>query len=448
MSQAPIPTASAADVDLRADYREHVERLAHQYAEVLKQSELDAVVIHSGSPKKKSIFDDQYFPHRPTPHFQHWVNLWDADCAVVVVVGKKPKLYWPENKSFWERPRPVDASFLDGAFDVHRTAVTKDDLPSRIAFVGETPERAAELGIENVNSPPLVAALDALRAQKSAYEITCLAEANVIAARGHEALRQAFQGGAVSELELHLAYLAATGQDDPETPYKNIVATDENAAILHHIAYGVDRRKACSLLVDAGASYRGYNSDITRTWVRPGSSGVDAFAELALGLEEAQKALAARVKVGAVFETLHDDACLAVATLLKKAGVVRDISAEEADAKGISRVFLPHGLGHSLGLQTHDVGCALRKPKTENPYLRHTSSLEVGQVITIEPGIYFIDTLLAELREKPEGANVNWKLVDELAHFGGIRIEDDIVVTENGGRNLTRPSLPNGAAYR
>ncbi|MFO0663337.1 MAG: Xaa-Pro dipeptidase [Polyangiaceae bacterium] len=442
--------ASNDSSDLRATYREHVAELVRDYEKALAAHDLDGIVVHSGSAKKKSIFDDQYFPHRPTPHFQHWANLWDPDCAVVFAVGRKPRLYWPPNTSFWERPRPVDASYFEGTFELHRGEVqgAKGTFPARMAFIGETPERAAELGIEAVNPPALLATLDALRSRKTAYEVACLQRANDLAAKGHEALRVAFQSGDASELELHLAYLAATGQDDPETPYKNIVAAGENAAILHHIAYGTQRQRARSLLVDAGAVYRGYCSDITRTWVRPGSAGADTFAELALGLEEAQKGLAARVQAGAVFETLHDDACRAVATLLKKAGVLRDISAEEADAKGISRVFLPHGLGHSLGLQTHDVGCALRKPKAENPFLRHTASLEVGQVITIEPGIYFIDTLLAELREKPEGSHVDWKLVEELSHFGGIRIEDDIVVTSTGSQNLTRPFLPEGAAYK
>ena len=82
-------------------------------------------------------------------------------------------------------------------------------------------------------------------------------------------MRKAFDGGARSELELHLAYLGATRQDDQETPYKNIVALGRNAAMLHHVSYGRDATRAESLLVDAGASYLGYCSDITRTWARP-----------------------------------------------------------------------------------------------------------------------------------------------------------------------------------
>jgi Xaa-Pro dipeptidase len=92
-------------------------------------------------------------------------------------------------------------------------------------------------------------------------------------------------------------------------------------------------------------------------------------------------------------------------------------------------------------LQTHDVGCALRKPRKENPFLRNTSDIAVGQVFTIEPGAYFIDALLEPLRGAPGGL-VDWKTVDTLAPLGGVRIEDDLAVLESGPRNLTREQLP------
>ena len=83
-------------------------------------------------------------------------------------------------------------------------------------------------------------------------------------------------------------------------------------------------------------------------------------------------------------------------------------TAEEVDAQGVSRAFYPHGLGHSLGLVTHDVGCASLRPRADNPFLRNTSTIAEGQVFTIEPGLYFIDGLLAELRAKPAGKLVDW----------------------------------------
>jgi len=90
------------------------------------------------------------------------------------------------------------------------------------------------------------------------------------------------------------------------------------------------------------------------------------------------------------------------------------------------------------------VGCATVKPRPDNPFLRNTTVISDRQCFTIEPGIYFIDALLRPLREGPLARAVDWKLVDALAPLGGIRIEDDVIVHENGLRNLTRESLPIG----
>ena len=155
--------------------------------------------------------------------------------------------------------------------------------------------------------------------------------------------------------------------------------------------------------------------------------------------------LCAAVRVGSPYEDLHDESHRQAAEILRDAGIVRG-ALDEAVARGVTRAFYPHGLGHSLGLQTHDVGCALRQARSGNAFLRNTSDIAVGQVFTIEPGLYFIDDLLAPLRAGPEAALVDWKTVDALSPLGGVRIEDDLLVT--GGepvvRNLTREHLPSG----
>jgi Xaa-Pro dipeptidase len=318
---------------------------------------------------------------------------------------------------------------------------------ARVAFVGEDATEATRWGVaaEDACPPALVAALDALRTTKSPYEVACLAEANRRARAGHEALRDAFAGGDASELDLHLLFLRATAQDDAETPYKNIVALGANAATLHHIAYGrhAPKRAAESLLVDAGASCRGYGSDITRTWTRGTGAAASAFAQLVAGVEAMQRRLCAAIRVGGPYEVLHDESHRQVGAILREVGLIR-CSVDEAVASGITRTFYPHGLGHSLGLQTHDVGCGLKPPRAENPFLRNTTDITVGQVFTIEPGIYFIEALLDELRTRPQSAMVDWSSVNALAPLGGVRIEDDVHVLAEGVRNLTREHLPAG----
>jgi Xaa-Pro dipeptidase len=434
-------------------YRDHVRTVEARYAGALAEAGFDVVIVHSGTPKKRTELDDQYFPLRPTPEFHLWAPLIEPDCFVVFESGKKTTLVWPECKSFWERPAPPDATYFTAMLDVRR-----EDAPDlalyagkRVAWYGEDAARAAKLGLAAaaVNPPALVAALDRGRILKTPYEMACLAEANRIAAVGHEAVRKAFAGGARSELELHLAFLGATRQDDQDTPYKNIVALGRNGAVLHHVSYGRDATRAESLLLDAGACYLGYCSDITRTWARGeagnGGSAGSAFAALVLAMEEMQKRLVAKVAVGMPYEELHDESHRQLSVILVEAGIAKG-APEEIDQKGVSRAFYPHGLGHSIGLITHDVGCASLRPRADNPFLRNTARIAEDQVFTIEPGLYFIDGLLAALRGKPEGKLVDWNTVEALAPYGGIRIEDDVQVLAKGVRNFTREVLPIGGA--
>jgi Xaa-Pro dipeptidase len=427
-------------------YLAHVQALQVRYEGLLSKHSLDAIVIHSGTPKKRSEFDDQFFALRPTPHFQHWIALEEPECVMVIKSGKKPLLIWPIVDSFWERPRVLDLSHIGDALTIERPKGAhslKDALPARTAFIGENAARAPEWGIASVNEPALMLDLDELRVHKTDYEIEAIDEANVVAARGHHAVLEAFRGGIHSELELHLLYLQETQQDDPDTPYKNIVALDHNAATLHHVSYGRNKVDASVLLLDAGATVRGYCSDITRTWVKGSGALVDTFHAMVQGLERSQIALCERAKDGVMYEDLHEQAHRDVSQILADCKV-SSLSAAEIDSSGLSRVFLPHGLGHSLGLQCHDVGCALIKAKPENKALRHTRKIEERQCFTIEPGIYFINGLLDDLKAKPEGASVNWKLVDNLRAFGGIRIEDDLYVKNGQPQNMTRPLLQGG----
>lgn len=437
-------------------YRDHVAALEAAYERAMLGSveRFDGVAIHSGSLVPRSEFDDQFWPLRPVPHWQHWLAFVEPDAVLLLQPGRKPRLVRQLAPSFWEKPlAPESEAFLE-AFEVIEDR-NGSLVPSLLrqgaatwALVGEA-RALAKMPLQGVLNPPkLVAALDALRVHKTPYEVACLAEANRRARAGHDALRAAFFAGDSSELDLHLLYLRATAQDDAETPYKNIVALGAHAATLHHIAYGkrAAPREAESLLVDAGATCRGYGADITRTWVKGRGAAAETFAALSEGVNRLQQQLCTEVAVGKPYENLHDASHRGVAALLRDVGVLRG-SIEEAVARGVTRAFYPHGLGHSLGLQTHDVGCALRAPREDNPFLRNTSDIALGQVFTIEPGVYFIEELLEPVRHGPHSALVDWSAVTALAPLGGVRIEDDLFVDkERGARNLTREFLPEGTA--
>lgn len=104
--------------------------------------------------------------------------------------------------------------------------------------------------------------------------------------------------------------------------------------------------------------------------------------------------------------------------------------------QGITRAFFPHGIGHFLGIQVHDVAGKPTPSPEDAPFLRLTRTLEAGMVVTIEPGLYFIPSLLEPLLNGPEAQYLNRALIDELKSCGGIRIEDNVVVTAAGAPEL------------
>jgi Xaa-Pro dipeptidase len=439
--------------DLIPLYKAHAAHLLERTSTALGEEGFDAVVIHSGLLHKRSEFDDQFWPLRVVPHFQHWAHLEWPDCAIHVRAGQKPVLLYVRDRSFWERVPEPDWSELSEVFDlVEADSAFKlgQALAPRpkTAFIGESAMRAAEWGIlkDNTNPKGLLSKLDDIRVFKTPYEIACLEEANRIAAEGHRAVRDAFYGGVRNELELHLLFLKSTKQDDPETPYKNIVAIGDKASILHHIHYRRTPIEAGSLLLDAGATFKGYASDVTRTYAaKDGTEASKMFASLVDKMEALQQAMCWSVAVGRPYESLHDEAHERLGTVLVESGIAK-MSAEECTKSGVTRKFLPHGLGHSLGLQTHDVGCAKVRPREDNPWLRNTRIIEPKQVFTIEPGLYFIDTFMDELKNGPYAGRIDWKTVDALRPFGGIRIEDDLLVLDNtaskqNAENMTRDQL-------
>jgi len=428
-------------VTFAATYPAHLEYLQRGTEAALAAHGFDAVVLCSGAAASRNRFDDQYWPVMPTPAYAHWCPLVEADAFVVVRPGARPKLVRTIVDDFWEVAAPPESNHFWPCFELVEVhpGHAADALPGgNVAVITRDPG-APPPGA--VNPPNLVAALDALRTRKTAYEIECLAEASRRAVRGHRRVAELFRTGSPSELDLHLAYLAASEQDDLWAPYKGIVALGNHASVLHFVAYTRERVTGdTSLLVDAGAKCLGYGSDITRTHVRGEGAAAGRFAELLGRMEALQQEIIRRIRPGLPYEDLHDDSHRLLAVALHELGIGR-ASPDELVVRGITRALYPHGLGHSLGVTVHDVGLKPRPPRPENKFLRNTSVIEPGQVFTIEPGIYVIDPLLAPLQADDRRDLVDWAAIAELRPFGGIRVEDNLVVEERGIRNLTREAF-------
>ncbi|MEO8843286.1 MAG: Xaa-Pro dipeptidase [Kofleriaceae bacterium] len=424
-----------------ADYPQHIEHLQRAAEAALAQHKFEALVLCSGTAQARNRFDDQYWPLMPTPAYLHWCPLVEPDAFVVVRPGRRPTLVRTVVDDYWETPTPPESDHFWDAFDVVTVGPghAGDVLPGgRVAVITRDPGQAPP---GEVNPAALIASLEQARTTKTAYELECIAEATRRAVLGHRATEALFRSSDVSELDIHFAYLAASQQDDSWTPYKNIVALGPHCGVLHYIAYQRERiSDDTSLLVDAGARCQSYSSDITRTYARGNGPAAKRFGELIERIDVMQRAIVTRVKPGLAYEDLHDECHRLLAAVLIESGIGKGSAAELVD-RGVTRALLPHGLGHSLGVSTHDVGMKLRPPRLENKFLRNTSVIEAGQVFTIEPGVYFIASLLGPLREDDRARLVDWKAIEELLPFGGVRIEDNVFVRADGVRNLTREAF-------
>ena len=304
------------------------------------------------------------------------------------------------------------------------------DLGSELensAFIGEDfAEPVCSWNVKARNPQGLIDHLHFHRAVKTEWEVNNFREANKLAAKAHGAAKEAFYAGK-SELEIHADYLAAMNFRESQVPYNSIVALNEHPAILHYDVYDTEAPAVSrSFLIDAGSLYKGYCADLI--------SAVDA----------AQQELLTEIKPGVSYYDLHVSMHHKIAAILEQFDFIT-IDAASAYEKGITSAFMPHGLGHFIGLQVHDVGGFLKNDKGDSyprnerhPFLRLLRDVEVGQVFTIEPGLYVVDQLLEEF----EGSSdINWQRVDELRPYGGVRIEDSIVVGETENENLTRDAF-------
>jgi Xaa-Pro dipeptidase len=437
---------------LASEYGAHLAILDQRLDEALRATGFDGAVIFAGD--ERLVFrDDQTYPFRVEPYFKAWVPLTHAPGSFLrLVPGQRPMLVYKQVDDYWHEPPRDPDGYWTQHFDIRiaRTEAEARKLSgsgARWVAIGSAAERLAR-GASTatqpaINDPRFLNHLDFTRAVKTTYELLCMRGAQALAVRGHLAVAAAFKPG-TTELELHQAYLAASGHRETELPYGNIIGLNEHAATLHYQHMRAEAPAVTrSLLIDAGAECKGYAADITRTY---SASETDDFAALIASMEALQQRVCEEVKPGVDFVVLHAFAHRQLAAVLRDHKLVK-CSADEAVATGITRGFLPHGLGHLLGLQVHDAGGRLadttgkkREPPAQDPYLRLTRTLQPGVVVTIEPGLYFIPSLLKALLAKHE-ASLNRAAIERLVPFGGIRIEDDVEVTADGHRNLTRDAF-------
>ena len=450
--------------DLTALYAAHLPVVAQRAAAALKSTGYDALLVHSGVPP--GIFmDDHNYGFKAHAEFKIWAPLLNApDSFIYFAPGQRPILLFNSPDDYWHQSARVPDTWWTRHFDIHIVATrnaAREQLRSvagsaSSAYVGDVFPELLDWRLAAINPEHVLHALHFARAAKTTYEIACMRVASATGARAHRAAAAAFESGA-SELEIELAFIASCAQREQELPYNPIIALNEHAAVLHyqHLEHAKPAQHL-SLLIDAGTSFAGYASDITRTHVYPALlAGRDreqaaAAADFMLLIEQVdalQQRLCAMVRPGTPWVDVHTASYRGIAEVLLGADIIRgDVDA--ATDSGLPGVFYPHGIGHLLGIQVHDVGGTqgdtggkqIPRPAA-HPTLRLTRVLAEGFVVTVEPGLYFIDSLLASARNNGLGRQINWPRVEQLRPFGGVRIEDNIVCRTAVSENLTRDAL-------
>lgn len=440
---------SDKNAELGELYPQHLETVRKRHDHALEQAGAAHAVIFSGAPKY-AFLDDHDYPFRPNPHFVSWAPLIRLPLSYIVYTpGEKTVLIYYQPHDYWHPVPGAPDGYWTAQFDirvVHNVDDVAEHLPEdrdRCIAVGEFDDDAHAFGIDRVNPTTAVNILHYARGPKTAYELACMRLASRRGVAGHLAAAAAFRDN-MSEFAINQAYCEATRHTDNELPYSNIIALNEHGAILHYT--DLDREAPVELrsfLIDAGAQVHGYASDITRTY----GNGDTQFAELIERMETLELDLVSRVKAGVDYRDLHLETHKLIAGVLVDSDLAMG-NAETLLATGVTSAFMPHGVGHLLGVQVHDVGGFMENesgatidPPSGHPYLRLTRVLEEDMVLTIEPGLYIIDMLLENLRGTPAETHVNWNTVDQLRPFGGVRVEDNVRVLADGCENLTRDAF-------
>ena len=434
---------------LGALYSNHLQTIASRHDYALEKAGGSHAVIYSGNPKL-AFLDDYHHPFKANPHFIGWAPLTELPFSYIVYTpGEKPILIYYQPRDYWHVvPGEPDGYWADH-FDVrivHSTDEVAAHLPEdrdKCIAIGEFDDDAFAFGIDRTNPTPAIDILHYARGVKTKYELAVMRLAADRAVAGHLAAEAAFRSG-LSEFDIHRAYCKAVSHTDAELPYGNIIALNQHGAVLHYTNLDRDTPDSpLSFLIDAGAQVHGYASDITRTY----SYGDQRVQDLIHRMDAMELAIVDRVQAGVDYRELHISTHKMLAEVLVDAELATGDS-ETLLETGVTSAFFPHGLGHLLGVQVHDVGGhqadesgTIIDPPSGHPFLRLTRVLEEDMVLTIEPGLYIIDMLLDNLRGTPAESHVNWDTVDWLRPYGGIRIEDDIRVMANGQENLTRDAF-------
>uniref|UniRef100_A0A672ZKV4 Xaa-Pro dipeptidase n=1 Tax=Sphaeramia orbicularis TaxID=375764 RepID=A0A672ZKV4_9TELE len=408
-----------------------------------------SVVVLQGGEQKQRYCTDTDLLFRQESFF-HWAfGVTEPDCfgAIDVDSGKSilfvPKL--PESYATW-MGEIFSKEHFKQKYAVDEVQFTCDVSAARGLNTdsGSTCREASFQGISKYSVSHLLL-LFYSRLLKTDMELEVLRYTNRISSEAHKMVMKHVKPGQKEyEMESLFQHYCYTKGGMRHTSYTCICGTGNNSSVLHYGHAGAPNDKTIvdgdMCLFDMGGEYYCYSSDITCSFPANGKFTADQRAIYEAVLKSSRAVMAA-IKPGVKWTDMHRLADRVHLEELVKVGILKG-SVEDMLKVHLGSVFMPHGLGHLLGIDVHDVGGYPEGVERINePGLR---SLRMGRlvqermVLTVEPGIYFINHLLDQALANPaQSCFINSQVLARFRGFGGVRIEDDIAVTANGMELLT-----------
>jgi len=441
-----------------------------QRRNVIRQKIGDGLILWLGQVPQPRNYEGNTYPFRQNSHFLYYTGLSVPNLAMLSLPEMDQDILFADpgdiDAVIWSGPGPTVAELAQEAGVGTVEELSK--LPERIGnavssgmkihylppYRGTSMYRLSRLlkaSPEEVAadvSQLLMQEVACQRSVKSEEEMDQIEEALVITDLMHRACMAAAKPG-MRERELAGFIQGIALSRDRQQAYAPIVTV--HGEVLHNNSYDGILRDGQLLLNDSGVeSPMYYASDITRTFPVSGRF-TDIQAEIYQVVLRVQQGAMDRVRPGVTNREIHLEACRILVEGLRELGLMKG-DTTEAVAAGAHALFLPHGIGHMMGLDVHDmedlgdiVGYKEKEPRSGQfglKYLRLSRPLEPGFVLTVEPGIYFIPALIDRWKsERKHETFIDYDRVESFRSFGGIRIEDDILVTPDGARVLG-PGVP------
>lgn len=427
-----------------------------------------AILLPGGKESDFQLYDTDVSSceFRQEQYFRYIFGINEPECMGVLDLAKKEAvLFVPYILDAWERwngdRRPLEY-YKDkyGMDAVYHTRDLEQVLADRglsqlylnygqntdsDSFCDLSAVEALEgvkAGKYELNKEALHPILTALRVIKTEKEILFMRRAAYVSSQAHVYVMRHVKPG-LFELQLEAMFKAWTNYfgASRHTAYTCICGTGPHGAILHygHAGRPNDRLLADgdTCLLDMGGEYKGYASDITRSYPVNGKFTKDQ-KDVYDAVYNAHQTVMKNMKPGVSYVDMHQLAERQILTKLLEMGILTGATVDELMAVHMGAVFMPHGLGHHIGLAVHDVGGYLpddpKRPTIPGPcYLRTACVLRENMVITVEPGCYFNDSTLGRaLANEAQAKYIDTKVLERFRGTGGMRLEDDVLVTATG----------------